>query len=226
MSAANPPRAIGIIMDGNRRYARKQGRSPLEGHRAGYEKLKEVLSWAREADIRYLTVFAFSTENWKRVPEEVDALMDIFRLLGQELEAKADAKLRIRFIGERGMFPDDLRGMMTRIEEKTASYGPYTLVVAASYGGRSEIVRAAQKLQEEGREVDEARFANALMTAGIPDPDLIIRTGGDKRISNFLLWQAAYSELFFLETEWPAFTREEFDGVLEEYASRERRFGA
>lgn len=225
MNEANAPRAVAIIMDGNRRYARKRGCSPLEGHARGYEKLKEVLVWSQEAGVLYLTVFAFSTENWKRTPEEVSALMDIFRLMGQELEANAEQNLRVRFIGDRERFPSDLTTMMARIEAKTESYGPYTLAVAVSYGGRNEIVRAAEVLREKGEVIDEAAFAGALMTAGIPDPDLIIRTGGDKRISNFLLWQAAYSELFFLDTEWPALSHAEFDGVLQEFARRERRFG-
>lgn len=226
MKKADAPRAVAIIMDGNRRYARKRGHSPLEGHAAGYEKLKEVLMWAQEAGVLYLTVFAFSTENWKRTPEEVGALMDIFRLMGHELEAKTERNLRIRFIGDRTRFPNDLIEMMEGIEAQTNSFGPYTLAVAVSYGGRNEIVHAAETLRGKGEVIDEAVFAGALMTAGIPDPDLIIRTGGDRRISNFLLWQGAYSELFFLDTEWPALTREEFDGVLREFGSRERRFGA
>lgn len=225
MTEVSAPRSVAIIMDGNRRYARKRRRFALEGHTAGYEKLKEVLIWAQEAGILYLTVFAFSTENWKRTPEEVGALMDIFRLLGHELEVKADRNLRIRFVGDRERFSPDLTEMMGRIETQTKSNGPYTLAIAASYGGRSEIVHAAEMLRGKGDVIDEAAFAGALMTAGIPDPDLIIRTGGDRRISNFLLWQAAYSELFFLDTEWPALTREEFDGVLQEFESRERRFG-
>ncbi len=220
------PKAIAIIMDGNRRYARAGGLSSLEGHMAGYEKLKEVLAWTQEAGVRHLTVYAFSTENWKRTPEEVEGLMNLFRLLTRELESSADTRVRIRFLGDINAFPEDLKISMQHIERTTEAYGPCTLAIAASYGGRQEIVRAAEVLMREGGELTEARFASALDTSGMPDPDIIIRTGGEQRLSNFLLWQSAYSELFFLETHWPALSRADFDGVLAEYAARERRFGA
>lgn len=220
------PKAIAIIMDGNRRYARAGGLSSLEGHTAGYEKLKEVLTWTQEAGIAYLTVYAFSTENWKRAPDEVEGLMNLFRLLTRELESSADARVRIRFLGDIDAFPEDLKISMRHIERTTEVYGPCTLAIAASYGGRQEIVRAAKALMHEGGELTEERFALALDTSDMPDPDIIIRTGGEQRLSNFLLWQSAYSELFFLETHWPALSRSDFDGVLKEYAARERRFGA
>jgi undecaprenyl diphosphate synthase len=220
------PKSIAIIMDGNRRYARERGLPTLEGHRAGYEKLKEVLIWSREVGIDFLTVYAFSTENWKRAPEEVEGLMDIFRILAQELESSAPERLRLRFIGDKDVFPEDIRSAMYRIEERTADSGPHTLAVAVSYGGRQEIMRAACMCKDQGDALSEDAFAASLSTAGIPDPDLVIRTGGEQRLSNFLLWQSAYSELFFLDTHWPAFSRDEFDRVLADFALRERRFGA
>jgi undecaprenyl diphosphate synthase len=219
------PKSLAIIMDGNRRYARERGLATIEGHKAGYEKLKEVLPWVRDAGITDLIVYAFSTENWKRAPEEIEGLMGLARLLAQDFGSRANQGARIRFVGDVGAFPEDIAALMRRIERDTADSGPLTLAIAASYGGRAEIVRAARALVSGGIEITEASLARVLDTQGMMDPDIIIRTGGEQRLSNFLLWQSAYSELFFLDVLWPAFRREDLDAVLAGYAARKRNFG-
>ncbi len=213
-------------MDGNRRWAREQGLSSLEGHKAGYEKLKEVLGWAKDAGVHTVIAYAFSTENWKRSKEEVDHILSLFSYFLTN-DSHTIEHARIRFIGDRSRFPADMQKEMSNVELRTAAQRPQTIAIALSYGGREEIVQAAQQLIEQGiRTVSERDFANALYTHDIADPDMIIRTGGEQRLSNFLPWQSTYSELFFSKTAWPAFGKNEFERMLQEYGERTRNFGA
>lgn len=221
------PTSIGIIMDGNRRFAKEMGLPTLAGHKAGYDKLKEVLKWAHEAGVKYVIAYAFSTENWKRDKTEVDYLMELLRFaLGSEVEEMKKEKICVQVIGETERLPKDIQEGIVSAREATKG-GEVTLALAISYGGRSEIIHAINKMVQEGKvgEVTEENFKNFMWTSDIPDPDLIIRTSGEQRLSNFLSWQSAYSELFFTKTFWPAFTKEEFLGILEQFSNRERRIG-
>lgn len=223
------PKCIGIIMDGNRRWAKARGENSLAGHTAGYKKLKEIVLLAEEAGVRHLIFYAFSTENWKRSGMEVSFLLSLLAdALEEELKNVQNSSTRFRFIGEREHFDERLRSAQGRLEEATRDKNGITVVLALSYGGRREIVAAVNALLVESDRgaIDEPMFVEQLSTKGIPDPDIIIRTGGEKRLSNFLLWQGAYAELFFSDTLWPDFSKEEFLKILQEYAARERRFGA
>ena len=212
---------LAIIMDGNGRWAKAHRRPRLMGHKAGAETLDHVMHWCKEAGIRYLTVYAFSTENWKRSKEEVSGLMKLLSsfIKSKEKELVANG-VRFRVIGRRSDLSTKLQKEIAALEEKTAG-GEFTLVVALSYGSRDEIVRAAMKFKGS----TEEEFAACLDTAGIPDPDLIVRTSGELRLSNFLMWQAAYSEFYFTDKYWPEFDKAEFDKALASYAKRERRMG-
>lgn len=218
---------VGVIMDGNRRWAKENGLPAYEGHAEGYKKLKEVVRWVREAGIPHAVVYAFSTENWQRSEQEVGYLMTLFRsILERETKHMLEERVRVRFVGDRSRFSDDVRRLMGDMEAATALAHDITLHLLMSYGGRAEIVAAANALlQERVPLIIEETFARALGSHPMPDPDLIIRTGGEKRLSNFLSWQSVYSELFFTDTKWPAFTKEEFDAILAEFALRERRRG-
>ena len=222
-----PPACIGIIMDGNRRWAREHTLSTLEGHKEGYAKAKDAAQWCRDAGIRYLILYAFSSENWERPQEEVSYLTDIFRsFIFSEAEELRKENGAIRFIGEISRFGEAFEAEAKRLEETNPKNPAMTVVIALSYGGRQEIVRAANALLAENKkEVNEEEFAEHLYTKGIPDPDLIIRTSGEHRLSGFLPWQATYSELFFVPMHWPAFKKGDFERVLAEYAERERRHG-
>lgn len=217
---------LAVIMDGNGRWAESRHLPRLMGHRAGADALDRCMHYCKAAGIRYLTVYAFSTENWKRSKDEVSGLM---KLLSQFISSKEKTLLkegvRFRVIGRRTDLSEKLQGEIAALEEKTAN-GDFTLVVALSYGGRDEIVRAAARFAQMEKSGDaESDFAACLDTAGIPDPDLIIRTSGEQRISNFLLWQAAYAEFYFTDVLWPDFDQAEFDKALESYSKRERRMG-
>lgn len=228
LEATGAPRAkcIGVIMDGNRRWARARNLPAFKGHGEGYKKLQEVMRWAREAGIPHMVAYAFSTENWRRSEEEVGYMLKLFRsVLENETQKMVDERVRVRFVGDRARFDADLWTMMEKVEAETAKAYDITLHLLMSYGGRAEIVAAAQSAAAEGGEITEDLFAQKLWTAEMPDPDLIIRTGGEKRLSNFLPWQSVYSELFFTDTFWPDFAKEEFDTILAEFASRERRHG-
>ena len=218
---------MGIIMDGNRRWARAHDLPVFEGHAAGYKKLQEVLGWARDARITHVVAYAFSTENWQRSEEEVGYLMKLFRtILENETQKMVEEKVRIRFVGDRVRFGEDVQKLMVDMEVATSERYDITLHLLMSYGGRAEIVAAANALlEEEATTASEEAFANNLWSSGMPDPDLIIRTGGEKRLSNFLPWQSVYSEIFFIDAFWPDFSKEEFDAVLAEFAARERRRG-
>ncbi len=214
-------------MDGNRRYAKEQGLSSFEGHYAGFEKMREFLPWAEEAGVKELTLYAFSTENWNRKPEEVGYLMELFdKALSEWAEEVVERGTRLRFIGERDRFPEKLAKRMNELEARTKDATRGTIVLALSYGGRTEILSAVNELLSRGLDAtDEAGFSSALWSAGLLEPDLIIRTGGEKRLSNFLTWQSVYSELSFTDTLWPAFSKEEFLAILADFAQRERRRG-
>ena len=216
---------VGIILDGNRRWARARGVSKLEGHRAGMETLQKMVRFVRDRGIKHLVVYAFSTENWSRDTDEVSYLMGLFReLLHKEMSELGKEGVRIRFAGQRERFSASLQQAMNDTEEETLQNDAITLWCCLSYGGRAEIV-AASRDAAEGGEITEDSLARHLWTADMPDPDIIIRTGGEKRLSGFLTWQSVYSELFFSDTLWPDFEKEEFDAILEEFAQRERRRG-
>lgn len=227
MTDARVPTSVGIILDGNRRWAKENGLPQMEGHRRGFERLKDLGEWAEAAGIKHVIVYAFSTENWNRSPEEVSYLMKLFEeAFDSVLKEAKEKNIRVRFIGQRERLSAVLQHKIHDTEEQTKDATARTFVVAISYGGRAEIVAATNTLLASGvKAVDEEGFRAAMWSADIAYPDLIIRTGGDQRLSNFLTWQSAYSELFFTDTKWPAFTKEEFDVILAEFATRERRLG-
>jgi undecaprenyl diphosphate synthase len=221
--------AVAIIMDGNGRWAAEHGAAVAEGHRAGSRALRPVVETAIDLGIESLAVYAFSTENWGRSPDEVGALMEIFgETIDRELEDLAAQGVRCRFLGRRERAPDWLRAKMDELEAATADKVKLQLWIAFDYGGRAELVDAARRLVESGidpDDVDEEALASSLYEPEMPDPDLVIRTSGEQRISNFLLWQSAYAEYVFTDTLWPDFGPEELRGAIEEYALRRRRFG-
>lgn len=222
------PTCIGFIMDGNRRYAKAEGLSLMEGHAKGYEALVRVVNWLSEFEVPHAVFYAFSTENWQRSQEEVQYLMTLFRQVFTNAEKTlkpTENKLRIRFIGQRKDFDQDIQAHIVEMEEKTAHNIGTTVWIALSYGGRAEIVAAVQALVARKELVTEATIAKYLWSAEMPEPDLVIRTSGEQRLSNFLPWQTVYSELFFTPTLWPAFTKDEFQRILSQYADRERRRG-
>ncbi len=218
---------IGIIMDGNRRWAHAHSKPTFEGHRAGYDTLTQSVVWAREAGVPHVVAYAFSTENWLRSEDEVGYLMKLFRfILDNEADKMIAEKVRVRFVGDRARFPEDIQKGMRRIEDATEKSYEVTLHIAMSYGGRAEILSATNALLKEGASsVTEEDFAKKLWSYPMPDPDIIIRTGGEHRLSGFLPWQSVYSELFFVPTLWPDFSRAEFDDIIANFRSRERRHG-
>lgn len=218
---------LGVIMDGNRRWAKESQKLPYEGHAEGYAKLKELLHWAHEANIPHVVAYVFSTENWQRSEEEVGYLMKLFHfVLENETQKMLTERVRVRFGGNKTRFSSEIQSMMEKMERATEVSYSITLYLLMSYGGRAEIVDGVNTLlAERAMQVTEDSFAKKLWSHDMPDPDLIIRTGGEKRLSNFLPWQAVYSELFFTDTKWPAFTKEEFDAILAEFSTRERRRG-
>ena len=222
-------RAVAIIMDGNGRWAAEHGVSVAEGHRAGSRALRPVVETAIDLGIESLVVYAFSTENWSREAEEVEALMEIFgETIERELEDLAAQGVRCRFVGRRDRAPDWLLAKMQELEAATADKSRLQLWIAFDYGGRAELVDAARRLVESGADpgdVDEAALGALLYEPEMPDPDLVIRTSGERRISNFLLWQSAYAEYVFTDTLWPDFGPEELRTAIEEYVRRRRRFG-
>jgi len=221
--------AVAIIMDGNGRWAVEHGVSVAEGHRAGSRALRPVVESAIDLGIESLAVYAFSTENWSRSPDEVEALMEIFgETIDRELHDLAQEGVRCRFLGRRERAPDWLRAKMDELEAATADKTKLQLWIAFDYGGRAELVDAARRLLESGidpDDVDDEALSSRLYEPEMPDPDLVIRTSGEQRISNFLLWQSAYAEYLFTDTLWPDFGPEELRGAIEEYALRRRRFG-
>jgi undecaprenyl diphosphate synthase len=221
-AAGNVPRYVAIITDGNGRWAAERNLPPIEGHRAGADVVKERLRDAAEFGIEELTVFSFSTENWQRPPDEVEGLMAMFAERIDRETPELDAEgVRMRFIGRRDGVADDLRERMEWAEQTTAGNARITLFVAFNYGGRAEIVDAARGFDGD----TEADFAGRLYAPDMHDPDLLIRTSGEQRISNFLLWQCAYAEMVFRDELWPDFSREVFSESLAEFDARQRRFG-
>lgn len=218
--------SVGIIMDGNRRWARERGLPSLMGHKKGAEVMRECIRWADGAGISTLYFYAWSTENWNRSPEEVSYIMDLMR---SELKSAMDEikkkNGKVRFLGERERMAPDIQEMMNRWEEETKE-GTRTVAFCISYGGRAEILAAIKKAVASGKAPEsEEEFKMLMWSAGIPDPDIIIRTSGEERLSGFLTWEGVYSELFFTKTYWPAFTKEEFMTILKEYEARDRRKG-
>lgn len=227
------PAHVAIIMDGNGRWAVRQGRQRTDGHFRGAERVREIVQVAPTLGVDTMTLFAFSSENWNRPNYEIKVLMSLFRkYVVREVDELDSMGVRVRFIGNRDRLPEDLQRLMRQMEERTAANTRLTLQIAISYGARDEILHAVKTIAAEvaeGRrrveDIDHDAVSGALFTAGIDDPDLVIRTSGEKRISNFLLWQAAYAEFAFVDECWPDFTAERFAEVLGQYGQRERRFG-
>ena len=221
------PTCVGIILDGNRRWAKEHGLPKLEGHRVGLlETLRETVRFMHKRGVKHVVVYMFSTENWNREPEEVSYLMNIFReSVRKEAKDLHEENVRIRYVGQRERFAKDLQEAMDETEKDTAKNDGITLWTCLSYGGRAEIVAAARAAAASGKEITEESLAKHMWTAEMPDPDIIIRTSGEQRLSGFLTWGAVYSELFFIDTKWPDFSEKEFDAILAEFADRERRHG-
>ena len=221
--------SVAIIMDGNGRWAKRRGLPPAAGHRAGARLVRRIVEAAIDVGIHDLSLFAFSTENWSRPQDEVDALMEIFgETIERELPDLVEQGVRVRFIGRRDRAPEALQRRMAAMEDRTELNTRLNLWVAFDYGGRAELVEAARRIVESGvdsREIDENVFAANLYAPELPDPDLLIRTSGELRVSNFLLWQLAYSELVFCDKLWPDFDARDLRAALADYASRRRRFG-
>lgn len=229
------PKHIAIIMDGNRRYAREQGLDTKAGHKAGKEKIKDVLDWCMKLGVSNLTVYAFSTENFQRDPEEVSFLMG---LIGESLREMADDprlienQVHLRAIGDRDIVPDDVKKAIEYAESKTSSHSRYTFNMAIAYGGRQEIVSAVKDISSRVKsgelnveDIDEETISECMYTFEVPDPDLVLRTSGEFRLSNFLLWQLAYSELYFTDVYWPSFRYIDFLRAIRSYQQRARRYG-
>ncbi|MBU2944004.1 isoprenyl transferase [Shimia thalassica] len=231
---ASGPRHVAIIMDGNGRWAQARGRPRLFGHHAGARRVREIVEACPSNGVKYLTIFAFSTENWKRTQIEVAGLMSLFRrYILKEMQDFVKRNVRVRFIGDRVRLDEKLRGLMDEAEELTAHCTGTNLTIALNYGGRDEVARATHRLAQDvaagkldPNKVDEETLPKYLDTHVLPDPDLVIRTSGEARISNFLLWQSAYAEYEFIDTLWPDFSAEEFHTLVSGYGGRDRRFGA
>ena len=230
----HPLRHVAIIMDGNGRWAKSRGFPRAAGHRAGAEAVRRTVEAARQMGLDYLTLYAFSAENWKRPLGEITDLMGLLRLyLRGEIASLHKNGIRFRVIGDRSRLSADITALICEVEDLTRDNQAMTLVLALSYGGRQEIIEAAKTLarqvaagQLDAEAITEASFEQSLYTSGIPDPDLVIRTSGEKRLSNFLLWQSAYSEFVFLDVLWPDFGHAEIQWAAEEFLRRERRYGA
>lgn len=221
------PRHIAVIMDGNGRWAKKRGLPRSAGHSAGAESFRRAARYCRSLGVKYLTAYAFSTENWKRPVEEVDAIMRLLeKYLHEMLEDMEKEKTRLRFFGDISVLSPELLALCRECEERSSVYEGGQVNLCINYGGRDEIVRAAMRWAEDGGgELDEERFSQYLWSAGIPDPDLLIRPGGETRISNFLLWQLAYAEMYFSDVLWPDFDEKQIDKAIEAFRRRDRRYG-
>ena len=229
----NVPNHIAIILDGNGRWAKAKGMPRNYGHMKGCANLETVCDYMKELGVKYVTVYAFSTENWKRSKEEVDGLMKLFRSYLKKCIKLADKnKMRVRVIGEISAFDQDIQDSIEKLEEYSQKYDEIYFQIALNYGSRDEIIRGVRKLAQDAadgrinpQEIDEKVFGNYLDTAGIPDPDLMIRTSGELRLSNFLLWQMAYTEFYFTDVAWPDFNKAELVKAIEKYNQRDRRYG-
>ena len=226
------PNHIAIIMDGNGRWAKKRGLPRKAGHRQGAKTFTEIVKYCRKIGVKYVTVYAFSTENWKRPKDEVDALMDLLKSYLKDLRTEIKDEGRIRFIGDPAPLDDELKALIVEAEEKTKENTNSTVNIALNYGGRDELVHAVKNICREAEngiikseDINEKTISNYIYTYDMPDPDLLIRPGGEKRISNFLLWQCAYSELVFTDVLWPDFTSKDMDDAIMSYSARNRRYG-
>jgi undecaprenyl diphosphate synthase len=230
---ATGPRHVAIIMDGNGRWAKSRGRPRLFGHHAGAKRVREIVEACPDLGVQYVTIFAFSTENWRRTQVEVAGLMSLFRrYIQKEARALKEEGVRVRFIGDRVKLDKKLQKLMDDLETLTEENTRVNLTIAINYGGRDEVARATKRLAEDvaagllnPETIDEETLPKYLDTYVLPDPDLVIRTSGEARISNFLLWQSAYAEYEFIDTLWPDFSAEIFEGIVQNYAGRDRRFG-
>ncbi len=227
------PRHVAIIMDGNGRWAQKKGKIRTFGHKAGVESVRSVVRFARESGVESLTLFAFSSENWKRPEEEVSVLMELFNfVLNNEVKRLHKNDVRLKVIGDTSAFDEKLRTKIQKAETLTEQNSALVLNIAANYGGRWDITHAAKLMAQDvvdGKQqldaIDESHFGQYICTAGLPELDLLIRTGGERRISNFLLWQCAYAELYFTDTLWPDFDEKVFQTAVDDFKARQRRFG-
>jgi len=230
---SNLPRHVAVIMDGNGRWAQKRGLPRTAGHKAGAETFRTIATYCKDLGIDYLTAYAFSTENWKRPPAEVDAIMGLLdQYLHESIETMARDNIRLRFLGDVSVLSPKLRALIEETDELTRHITGFQANICLNYGGRDEIVRAARRFAREcaagersPEDMTEALFPDYLWSAGLPDPELLIRPGGEMRVSNFLLWQCAYSEIYVTDTLWPDFGRDELDKALAWYQTRDRRFG-
>ena len=227
------PKHVAVIMDGNGRWAKKRALNRLKGHKAGIEAVRETIRAASDSGVEFLTIYSFSTENWKRPDEEVEGLMNLFaKTMLAEVDGLHEEHVRVMTIGDISRLPKETRDAFDDAWNKTKDNDGMTLLVAVNYGSRQEILHAVQQIVDEARktgvvpQIDEALFERGLYTAGIPDPELLIRTSGEMRISNFLLWQLAYTEIYVTDVLWPDFNRYEFLRALLDYQGRDRRFGA
>ena len=226
------PQHIGVIMDGNGRWAKKRGLPRSAGHSAGADTLKKIVTECNKMGIKYITVYAFSTENWKRPKQEVDMIMKLFMQYLDEAKDFAKDKTRLVFLGDKSRFEPKMRDKMIELEKASENFDEMTLAIAVNYGGRDDIVhsvKAAAEMLQNGdiriSDIDESLITSLLYTGNMPDVDLIIRPSGEQRISNFLIWQSAYAELYFTDVLWPDFLPKDLDKAIEDYASRGRRFG-
>ncbi len=227
------PKHIAIIMDGNGRWAKKRGLPRKYGHKEGAKTLNKIIEYADKIGIKHITVYAFSTENWKRPQSEVDALMDLLKKYVDNIEKFADMNAKLNILGDIAVLDEDLQKSIINIEEKSKNNTGIVINIAFNYGSRDEIIRATKKIavlykndEIDLRDIDEKFFSDNLYTCGQPDPDFIIRPSGEQRLSNFLMWQASYSELIFTNKLWPDFTEKDLDNAILEYVNRDRRFGA
>lgn len=223
------PSHVAMIMDGNRRWAKEKGLPAVEGHRAGYETMKKVGEWCLARGVKIFTVYAFSTENWKRSEVEVNFLMSLLEhALEKELNYFTDRKIRLRVLGRREGFSPKIVELIDKAEHATESFEEMTLAICLGYGGRAELVDAVKEIVAEGmapEAIDEDTISKRLYWPNMPDPDLIIRTSGEERLSGFLLWESAYSELYWIKKNWPALEESDIEGAFAEYATRQRRYG-
>lgn len=224
---SNIPKHIAIIMDGNGRWAKEKGLNRTAGHEEGAKVVREITTHANNIGVKYLTLYAFSTENWSRPKLEVEFLMKLLeRYLKKELPVYLENGVKFKAIGDLSRFSKSLQKVISQTEEKTSKGHGLTQILALNYGSRDEIVRAIKKLNEQNLEVNEQNLESCLDTCGIPDVDMMIRTSGEVRLSNYLLWQNAYAEMFFTKTYWPEFSKNELDDLISDFNKRERRFGA
>lgn len=220
------PKHVALILDGNGRWAKKRGLPRTAGHKVGAEVFRDIATYCKELGVEYLTVYAFSTENWKRPADEVSTIMGLLeQYLHEAIDTMERDHIRLRFFGDMSVLSPELQALAHRTDDISTHYDGFQANICLNYGGRAELLRAAQRCAERGLDWTEENLSANMYSAGIPDPELVIRPGGEMRLSNFLLWQCAYSELYFCDTLWPDFTRQELDKAIIDYQRRDRRFG-